>query len=226
MATKKIPSTIPYYMAGLMFLYFALTMTFTDFTAIIAAFIMAALFFWLFFFLFPGKTVEVPDPPVPEPPPAEPKPFTTGDESADQTLAAIEESIGQFRALRTAIRNEKVSNQAGQLADLTGKILNCLKDEPAKIQQAHTFLNYYLPTTIKLLTAYRDLSAQQADGQNIRGTMEKIEKVMDSIVATFQKELDGLFLGKAMDIAAEIDIMDTMMHNEGFNIKNMAGDKE
>ena len=88
-------------------------------------------------------------------------------------------------------------------------------DNPAKLPQIRKFMSYYLPTTIKLLTAYDQMSRQGVSGENITGTMEKVEGMMDTIVLAFEKQLDGLFGDQAMDISTDITVLDNMMAREG-----------
>ena len=76
-------------------------------------------------------------------------------------------------------------------------------------------MNYYLPTTLKLLNAYKRMGAQGVSGENITGTMEKVERMMGSIVAAFEKLLDSLFGTEAMDISADITVLEQMMAQEG-----------
>ena len=75
--------------------------------------------------------------------------------------------------------------------------------------------SYYLPTTLKLLRSYDELSRQGVSGQNITGTMEKVEGMMAAIVLAFEKQLDSLFGDQAMDISTDITVLDNMMAREG-----------
>ena len=70
-------------------------------------------------------------------------------------------------------------------------------------------------TTIKLLTAYDQMSRQGVSGENITGTMEKVEGMMSSIVQAFEKQLDSLFGDEAMDISTDITVLENMMVREG-----------
>ena len=43
-------------------------------------------------------------------------------------------------------------------------------DDPADVPQIRKFLDFYLPTTIRLLNAYDRMSAQEFGGENITGS--------------------------------------------------------
>ena len=76
-------------------------------------------------------------------------------------------------------------------------------------------MSYYLPTTLKLLNAYDRMSDQGVSGENIDGTMKRVENMMDTIVRAFEKQLDGLFGAEALDISTDITVLDNMMAREG-----------
>lgn len=52
-------------------------------------------------------------------------------------------------------------------------------------------------------------------GTNIDGTMGKIEHMMDTIVRAFDKQLDALFADEALDISADITVMEQLLAQEG-----------
>ena len=78
-------------------------------------------------------------------------------------------------------------------------------------------MNYYLPTTLKLLESYDRMSRQDVEGENITQSMEEIERIMHTIVLAFEKQLDALFQDEAMDISADITVLEGMMAQEGIS---------
>lgn len=76
-------------------------------------------------------------------------------------------------------------------------------------------MDYYLPTTLKLLNAYDRMGAQGVNGENIDNTMQRVESMMSTIVAAFEKQLDMLFGSEAMDISTDITVLENMMKREG-----------
>ena len=85
----------------------------------------------------------------------------------------------------------------------------------SRLGQTRKFLNYYLPTTVSLLQRYRALERQQAQGENITSTMEKIQDMLAKVETAFQKQLDNLYENQAMDVTADIQVMQRMMESEG-----------
>ena len=77
-------------------------------------------------------------------------------------------------------------------------------------------MNYYLPTTLKLLGSYQRLSAQNVKGENITSTLFNIAGMMHTVADAFEKQLDSLYAEEAMDISADITVFETLLKQEGF----------
>ena len=142
-------------------------------------------------------------------PQAEPQPAPRAEEE-DAILAEI-------RAVNDAVANEKVSAQIDQIGTITAKILDYQRSHPDSAPQLHSFLSYYLPTTLKILRAYGQLESQEVSGENITAAMARIEGMMDKVVEGFEKQLDLLFQGDAMDITADVAVLERMLAKDGLS---------
>ncbi len=120
-----------------------------------------------------------------------------------------------MRRLNDSIRDEKISEQISHLEATTGKIVDTVVDKPAKLPQLRRFMNYYLPTPLKLLNAYDRMDATGVSGTNIDGTKGKIEDMMDTICKAFDRQLDSLYGEEALDISTDITVMENMLAQEG-----------
>ena len=80
-----------------------------------------------------------------------------------------------------------------RLEAVTEKIFAQAKSDPDKRPQMRKFLDYYLPTVVKLLEAYAEMEAQGVEGENIRESKRRIEDAMDTLVTAFENQLDKLF---------------------------------
>jgi len=143
------------------------------------------------------------------------EPVTTGNPALDKMIADGDGAIKTMRALNDSIQDETISRQIDRLEEVSSRIFRYVKDNPAKLPQIRKFMSYYLPTTIKLLTAYDQMSRQGVSGENITGTMKKVEGMMSTIVRAFEKQLDSLFGDEAMDISTDITVLENMMVREG-----------
>ena len=115
------------------------------------------------------------------------------------------------------IPDEVMSAKIDRIEEITRKILNFQKAHPNKEGQLRTFLNYYLPTTLKILRAYAQLDAQGIEGENISAAKKRIEDMMDQVVSGFEKQLDKLFQDDAMDITSDVEVLENMLKKDGLS---------
>ena len=102
-----------------------------------------------------------------------------------------------------------------ELEQLCVQIFKTVAEKPAKATQIRKFMDYYLPTALKLLKTYAELDAQGVEGENIRESKQRIEQVMDTLVTAFEAQLDRLFEDDALDVSTDIDVMENMLRADG-----------
>ena len=152
----------------------------------------------------------VPDPPVEEKK-EEPAPEKKPEE--DTQNAVLEE----IRTINAGIDNPKLNQQIDRIGAITARVFEYQRSHPQKSPQLHSFLSYYLPTTLKILRAYAQLEDQEVEGENISAAMERIENMMDKVVEGFEKQLDQLFQGDALDITADVEVLERMLAKDGLS---------
>ena len=150
---------------------------------------------------------------IPDPPKETEKP--TGNAELDKMISDGQKAIAEMKRLDDAIEDEKISQDIRRLETVSQQIFDNVKADPSKLPQIRQFMDYYLPTTLKLLNAYDRMDSTGVAGDNITGTKEKVEKMMDTIVTAFEKQLDGLFGEYAMDISTDIAVMENLLAREG-----------
>ena len=123
--------------------------------------------------------------------------------------------LRQIKAVNDAIPDDEMSRKIDRIGEITGKILDYQRQNPAKAAELRQFLNYYLPTTLKLLRTYAQLESQGVEGENISAAKERIEGMMDKVVEGFEKQLDQLFRTEAMDIATDVEVLERMLDKDG-----------
>ena len=123
--------------------------------------------------------------------------------------------LAEIRQLDDDIDDEEMSRKIRRIEECTEHILEYQKKHPDRASELHTFLDYYLPTTMKLLHAYAELEEQGVAGDNISTTKARIESTMDSVVQGFEAQLDKLFEGSMLDISADISVMEKMLSRDG-----------
>lgn len=143
-----------------------------------------------------------------------PEPVKTGDGETDDLLKEAQGYYTQLIALDKAINDEKLDKPVREILDITRQIIEYVKKAPEKSKQIRQFVKYYLPTTIKLLKNYDELSRQPVKGENIKESISKIEGVMDGILFTFRQQLDDLYQDQNIDISADVAVMENMINQD------------
>ena len=206
MELKKIvhKSAIPLYVAAVTWLLYALLFPLYRLPHFLLAAAAAAVV-GIVARLFCRDTVEE----VPE------EPETTGNEELDKMIADSKKAIAEMKRLDDNIADPTISAQIVRLQQLAGKIFAQVEQNPEKLPQIRKFMNYYLPTTLKILNAYDRMGEQGVSGENITSTMQKVEGMMSTIITAFEKQLDSLFGSEAMDISTDMVVLENMMAREG-----------
>ena len=135
-------------------------------------------------------------------------------------------ALAEMRRLNDNIPDEKISRQIDHLEEVTRKIIGQVVDDPQKLPQIRRFLDYYLPTTLKILNAYDRMGAVGISGENIDTTKSKVETMMDTVCQAFDKQLDALFGAEALDISTDITVMENLLAREGLGGKTAASTKD
>ena len=147
--------------------------------------------------------------------PVEKKPASTGNPELDKMVRDGEMAIREMKRLDENIADPGISADIVRLEQVSARIFDEVRTHPEKLPQIRRFLDYYLPTTLKLLNAYDRMSGTGVSGENIDTTLAKVEGMMRTIVAAFEKQLDSLYGAEALDISTDITVLENMMAREG-----------
>jgi len=131
----------------------------------------------------------------------------------------LERTLNELYQLNREIEDEGVSKRIDRIGQLTGGIFRAVIENPDRESDVRKFMNYYLPTTLKLLKSYDLMESQSYQGENILESRKKIEHVLDMLIEAYEKQLDRLFRNDALDIATDIDVLEAMMAGDGLSSK-------
>ncbi len=155
------------------------------------------------------------------------------EENTSADLKKIIEKGNDFlkwvRDANDMIPDEEMSRKLFRLENIMHKIFDQVKKDPSAVDQLDRLLEYYLPTTEKLLEAYIQLDKQPDHIENVEKSKQEIRGALDVINDAFEKLLDSLFQDMAWDISSDINVMKTMFAQDGLteNIREQrAGETE
>jgi hypothetical protein len=139
---------------------------------------------------------------------AEPKPEPASDKRAEEVLKRIRDDNDR-------IADREMSMKIDRIELLTGEIFRYLSKHPEREGELRTFMDYYLPQTLKILETYAQLEAQGVETDNIRKAKDQISDLLDQLTESYERQLDKLFDTDVLDISADIDVMKKMLQNDG-----------
>ena len=217
MTTKKKVSVLPIYLVGIVWMGYALLFPLRAPLQYVLCAGLSLAAYTAGKAFFPDKVYQTPDSPKTE----AKRPEAKKEEKVDPQVAALrkerDRAVSELRRLNDAIPDPKISAQIDHLEEVTGKIIDHVIEKPEKKPQISRFLDYFLPTTLKLLNAYDRMDSAGVSGSNIDATKAKVEKMLDTLCAAFDKQLDALFGEEALDISTDITVMENLLAQEGLS---------
>lgn len=141
---------------------------------------------------------------------------TPAEEKAAKVLEEGRNYVAVIRKCNDEIPGEEMSEKLDKMEFLVTRIFARVEENPEQATELQKMLSYYLPTTQKLLEAYRDLDKQDVQVKNISDTKREIETTVDTINRAFEGFLDDLFRDRAWDIQSDISVLNTMLKQDGY----------
>lgn len=135
--------------------------------------------------------------------------------SVDAMTEEGREYLKQIREANDALPEEEISRKLFRLEEITAKIFEYVEQHPGKLPEIRKFISYYLPTTLKLVNAYRKFDSQPIQGENITEAKKEIRQTLDTINVAFENLLNSLFRDDTLDVSTDISVLETMLAQEG-----------
>ena len=126
-------------------------------------------------------------------------------------------AMREMGRLYSSIKNPDVRKKINEIMRISDKIVQDAVQDESDVPQIRKFLDFYLPTTIKLLNAYDRMSDQGISGENLSKSMRSIEEMLDTAIEAYKRQLDSLFENQALDIETDISVMNQMLAREGLS---------
>ena len=123
--------------------------------------------------------------------------------------------VAQIRKCNDDIPGAEISAKMDRMEETVRRIFRRAETNPEIIPDLKKLMDYYLPMTVKLLTAYADMDAQPVQGETIRASKREIEETLDTLNLAFEKLLDDLFRDTALDVSSDITVLQTLLAQEG-----------
>lgn len=141
-------------------------------------------------------------------------------ESKEET--DVEKAIRQGEAymatldeLRDSMAGEPAAEKLARMDVILESLFETLRKHPEQLSELEKFMEYYLPTTVKLVAAYHEFALVEFPGDNIREAKKEIEQTLDTINKAFEKLLDDMYEDTAFDAMTDATVLQSMLAREG-----------
>ena len=140
----------------------------------------------------------------------------TGNDHADDVIAQGQEMLRQIREANDAIRDPEITRQLYELEDKCTQIFRTVAEKPEKAGQIRKFMNYYLPTTLKIVSSYKTMQDRGVSSYEMAEHRATLRRGLTLVNQATQKQLDNLYKDTMLDISADIDVLEQMLKRDGF----------
>lgn len=137
------------------------------------------------------------------------------DPAVNAAIARGESYMEQLNLLRFSIPDADMTAKLERLDQVLERLFETLRKYPDQLDELEKFMGYYLPTTVKLVTAYQEFAAVEFPGENITRAKQEIRETMDTINGAFEKLLDDMYEDTAFDVMTDASVLQTMLAREG-----------
>lgn len=140
----------------------------------------------------------------------------TGDKVADQVILTGQEMLNTITRENAAIPDRELTDLMNNLSVKCEQIFRTVSECPSKAPQVRKFMNYYLPTTLKMLANYRTMQERGVSYGEMREARETTIRGMSLILTACQKLIDNLHRDNMLDMSTDIDVLEQMLKRDGF----------
>lgn len=137
----------------------------------------------------------------------------------NESNTLVEDYLMKVRKDVTAITEmtsrlkEPMKSKVSEFLQIVSKIFELLKENPSTVGDLDKTINYYLPTTVKLVDSYLKMSEKPTDIVN--SSLKDTEETMDLVNDAFMKILDNIYQEKVMDLSSDMSVLKSMLRQEG-----------
>ena len=131
------------------------------------------------------------------------------------SLVEGRQKLVQIRALGRNIQKPGMAGNLAEVCAIIEKILGTIAEDPKKLGPAKQFLNYYLDSTVKIMTMYTELASKNVRDAEIQAALAKVEAMLGTIKDAFEKQLAKLLSGEVMNLDVELSLLQQTINMEG-----------
>lgn len=139
----------------------------------------------------------------------------TGNADVDTLLERGRNAIREIRRENDLIPDASLSDKLDQLEKLCGSIFQAVHADPSKAGQVRKFMDYYLPTTLKMVRSYRMIDERNVALDEAQNAKKRIDAALGVVNNGCRKLLKNLYKEDMLDITTDIDVLEQMLKRDG-----------
>lgn len=124
-----------------------------------------------------------------------------------QTLQELQRQFKKLRELYGSVQSYAIGKPLRQICVINDEIFKEISLNQNKVSEVATFINYYIPTLIKIVTHYKKTKESKVTSSLNEGTMANIETVLGELEVAFNKILHELHKENQTDLYAEVKVL-------------------
>ena len=140
---------------------------------------------------------------------------TGSDGKETSVISQWNQYVHNLKQLKDDVNNDQIIDVIIHIETISRQVLEFVEAHPKHTAKLVKFMEYYFPTTIKLLENYVSFSQKPVISENVKEMLEKISQGLVGIEKAFEQLLDNLYSDKVMDIDAEVALLQQTMAIEG-----------
>lgn len=145
-----------------------------------------------------------------------------GNEEADNVITQGQEALKQIRAANDAISDPELTRKMYLLEEKCFQMFKTVSEKPDQAFQIRKFMNYYLPTTLKMLKSYQVMQERGISASELAKHRQSLNRGLDMVNTACQKQLDNLFRDTMLDVSTDIDVLEQMLRRDGFTESDLS----
>ncbi len=151
---------------------------------------------------------------------------TKAEGPVEDSIARGREYMETLDRLRESISDEEMSGKLVRLDAILEQLFDALKKYPEQLDELDSFMEYYLPTTVKLVTSYQEFDGVEFPGENVRKAKKEIRQTLDTINGAFEKLLDDFYQDKTFDVLSDASVLQSMLAREGLTASDFKQEED
>lgn len=132
-----------------------------------------------------------------------------------QIMEMGEQYVGKLQGYSSMVGKKSVVQNIITMKNIVSMIFYEIDANPSQASELSVFLNYYLPTTEKLLDTYITMEEKKVSSKQEKQAKEQIEKSISLIIGAYGRILEKLYEEREIAITSEISAMELVMKQEG-----------